>query len=226
MEPEGQRRDVALVMAEQGLSERHACKLPEVGRSRYRYERISEPDTELRRELVELARQKLRYGYRRLGVLLAQGGQRVNQKCIYRLYREESLAVRRLKRTRVQCAAQPAPTLTQINQEWSMDFVPDTLRTGRSFRTLTVVDSWTRECVALEVGTCLTSQRMSRVLEWVMAQRGKPHTIRCDKGPNLPHGTFLPGASRNRSNCSTYNRANQCRTERWKASTDDCATSA
>jgi putative transposase len=187
----GQRRDVALVTAEHGLSEHHACKLLEVDRSSYRYERISEPDTELRRELVELARQKPRYGYRRLGVLLARGGKRVNHKCIYRLYREENLAVRRLKRKRVQRTAQPAPTLTQINQEWSMDFVTDTLSTGRSFRALPVVDSWTRECVALEAGTCLTSQRVSRVLEWVMAQRGKPHTIRCDNGPEFTSRHFL-----------------------------------
>jgi putative transposase len=120
MELVGQRRDVALVMADHGLSERHACKLLEVDRSSYRYERTSEPDTELRRKLVELARQKPRYGYRRLGVLLARGGKQVNHKCIYRLYREENLAVRRLKRKRVQRAAQPTPTLTQINQEWSM----------------------------------------------------------------------------------------------------------
>lgn len=191
MELVGQRRDVALVMADHGLSERHACKLLEVDRSSYRYERTSEPDTELRRRLVELARQKPRYGYRRLGVLLARGGKQVNHKCIYRLYREENLAVRRLKRKRVQRAAQLAPTLTQINQEWSMDFVTDTLSTGRSFRALTVVDSWTRECVALEVGTCLTSQRVSRVLEWAMAQRGKPHAIRCDNGPEFTSRHFL-----------------------------------
>ena len=80
---------------------------------------------------------------------MASGGKRVNSKCIYRLYRDENLAVRRLKRKGVQRAVQLAPRLTHINQEWSMDFVSDALSTGRSFQALTVVDSWTRKCVAL-----------------------------------------------------------------------------
>ena len=141
MELVGLRRDVALVMVGHGLTERNACKLLEVDRSSYYYERTSEPDTELRRKLVELARQKPHYAYRRLGVLLARGGKRVNHKCIYRLCREENPAVRRLKHKRAQRAAQPTPTLMQINQEWSMDFVSDTLRTGRSFGALTTLDS-------------------------------------------------------------------------------------
>jgi putative transposase len=121
MELVGQRRDVALVMVDHGLSERHACKLMEVDRSSYRYERTSKPDTELRRKLVELAMQKPRYGYRQLDVLLARGGKQVNQKCIYRLYREENLAVRRLKRKRVQRSDQLAPTLPKSirNGRWT-----------------------------------------------------------------------------------------------------------
>jgi putative transposase len=98
MELAEQRREVALLMDGHGLSERHDCKLLEVDRSSYRYEQIRESDRELRRKLVELARQKPRYWYRLLGVLRGRGGKRVNHKCICRLYREENLAVRRLKR--------------------------------------------------------------------------------------------------------------------------------
>jgi len=86
------------MIAEHGLSERRACKLLEVDRSSYRYEPQPDRDAQLRQELIELARQKPRFGYRRLAALLERRGHQVNHKRLYRIYREERLAVRRVKR--------------------------------------------------------------------------------------------------------------------------------
>src|SRR6185436_11551676 len=130
----------ALLMAQHQLSERHACKLLELNRSTYRYEARPDAHATLREALIALARQKPRYGYRRLWAILTRRGWKVNVKCIYRLYREEGLMVRRLKRKRVTRDALPESLLTGPNQEWALDFVSDALATGRALRALTVVD--------------------------------------------------------------------------------------
>jgi putative transposase len=178
-------------MAEGGVSERRACKLVEIDRSSYRYEPQPDRNAALREELIVLARQKPRYGYRRLGALLERRGERVNHKRLYRIYREEHLAVRRLKRKRLVRPPAPIAVLVRANQEWSMDFVMDGLATGRILRMLTVVDSYTRECLAIEVDSCLSSRRVTRVLEWVIEQRGTPEAIRCDNGPEFTSRHFL-----------------------------------
>ena len=178
-------------MAEHGVSERRACKLLEMDRSSYRYEPQPDRNAALREELIRLARQKPRYGYRRLGVLLERRGYRANHKRLYRIYREEHLAVRRLKRKRLMRAAVPVATLVRANQEWSIDFVMDGLATGRVLRMLTAVDGYTRECLAIEVDSCLSSRRVTRVLDWVIQQRGTPAAIRCDNGPEFTSRHFL-----------------------------------
>ena len=182
---------MALVMAEHSLSERHACKLLEVDRTSYRYEPYPDRNVELRQELIELAKQKPRYGYRRLLALLERRGWEVNHKRLERLYREEHLAVRRLKRKRLLRPAAPMTEAQQANQEWSMDFVMDGLATGRWIRALTVVDSYTRECLAIEVDSCLSSRRVTRTLEWIIQQRGQPGALRCDNGPEFTSRHFL-----------------------------------
>lgn len=181
-------------MEEHDMSERQACKLLEMDRTSYRYEPQPDPDEKLRRELVELARQKPRYGYRRLHALLARRGWKVNPKRIYRLYREENLAVRRLKRKRIQRVPPGPPALTARNQEWAIDFVTDSVATGRSFRGFTVVDSYTRECPAIEVASCLPSVRVARVLDRIIDERGAPAAIRCDNGPEFTSRRFLSWA--------------------------------
>lgn len=185
------RRDVALVMAEHDLSERQACKLLEVDRTSYRYAPRPDGNAGLRQALIELAKQKPRFGYRRLGALLAKRGWKANPKRIYRLYREEHLAVRRLKRKRLRRAAPAVSTLTGANQEWAIDFVTDSLATGRGFRALTIVDSYTRECPAIEADSCLSAHRVTRVLERVIEERGAPKAIRCDNGPEFTSRHFL-----------------------------------
>jgi putative transposase len=173
------------------LSERQACRLLEVDRSSYRYAAAPDSDAPLRTALVELARQKQRYGYRRLWAVLSKQGWTANLKRIYRLYREENLMVRRLKRKRVVRTAPKDVNLSAPNQEWALDFVCDALATGRGIRMLTVVDSFTRECPAIEVNTGLSGLRVTRVLERVIAERGKPKTIRCDNGPEFTSRHFI-----------------------------------
>lgn len=173
-------------MATYGLSERRACKLVDLGRSSYRYEPRPDHNGALRQELIALARQKPRYGYRRLHALLQRRGHPdLSVMRVYRLYQREHLAVRRLKRKRLVREVASPPRLHRPNQEWALDFATDALATGRLLRVLAVVDAFTRECLALEVDTSFASQRVTRVLERVIEQRGTPTAIRCDNGPEL-----------------------------------------
>jgi putative transposase len=150
---------VAFAIEQYGMSERQACKLVNVDRSSYRYEPRPDHNAQLRGELLSVARQKPRYGYRRLQVLLERGGHYASPQRIYRLYRKEGLAVRRLKRKRLTRVPIPARHISRANQEWALDLVSDSLATGRGVRILAVVDAFTRECLALETDTSLSSQQ-------------------------------------------------------------------
>ena len=182
---------MAFVQAEHGLSERRACKLLAMERSSYRYEPRPDRNVELRGELVKLARQKPRYGYRRLHALLSRRGQEVNVKRVYRLYVEEKLMVRRKKRKRLVRERAVEPRLLRANQEWAMDFITDGLATGRMVRILSVVDAYTRECLALEADTSLGSGRVTRVLERLIGERGRPENVRSDNGPEFTSRRML-----------------------------------
>ena len=182
---------MAFVMREYHYSERSACKLMSLDRTTYRYQPRPDHNAELREQLVALARQKPRYGYRRLCALLERGGSKASPQRVYRIYSAEHLAVRRLKRKRLLRPAPGDKLIHRPNQEWAIDFVADGLATGRGLRMLTVVDSYTRECPAIEVDTGLSSRRVTRVLDGVIDQRGKPAVIRCDNGPEFTSRHFL-----------------------------------
>ena len=176
---------MAFVRSEHGLSERRACKLLEMERSSCRYGPSPDRNAALREELLKLSRQKPRYGYRRLHALLSRRGYEVNVKRVHRLYVEERLVVRRKKRKRLVRERAAEPRLTGPNQEWAMDFVTDGLATGRMVRILTVIDAYTRECVALEADFSLGSRRVTRVLERAIAEHGRPEQVRSDNGPEF-----------------------------------------
>jgi transposase InsO family protein len=114
-----------------------------------RYRSRRPPDTELRVRLRELANQRRRFGYRRLFILLRDQGEPSGLNRIYRLYREEGLAVRK-RRSRRKAVGTRAPILVEArpNAHWSLDFVHDQLAYGRRFRILNIVDDVTRECLA------------------------------------------------------------------------------
>ena len=189
MAPAARRGAWVAATAGLGLSERRACRLVKIHRSVARYKPRREAPTELLTRLRELASERRRYGYRRLAVLLRREGFVVNHKKVYRLYRDEGLAVRRVrrrKRKKLAGAERVIPSLPESrNQCWSMDFVQDSLADGRRIRVLTLVDNYSRECLALEVGTSLPGARVVRVLEQVSRIRGKPKTIVVDNGPEF-----------------------------------------
>jgi putative transposase len=176
--------------------------------------------------LVKLARQKPRYGYRRLHALLSRRGHEVNVKRIYRLYVEERLMVRRKRRKRLVRERAAESRLTRANQEWAMDFIVDGLATGRMVRILSLVDAYTRECLALEADTSLGSGRATRVLERLIAQRGRPENVRSDNGPEFTSPRCWPGRRTGRSAWFTSSQAVRCRTATSRASTAACAMSA
>ena len=115
----------------------------------------------------------------------------MNHKRIYRVYREAGLTIRRKARKHLRREGSPRQALTAANQEWALDFVHDAAESGRKFRALSVVDPYTRECLALEVDSSMGSRRVTRVLERIIAERGAPQAIRCDNGPELTSRSFL-----------------------------------
>jgi putative transposase len=169
-----------------GASERRACGLIGVHRATLRYRPRSRVDAALRQRLAELARERSRFGYRRLHVLLRREGYVVNHKRVLRLYQLAGLGLRRQKRKRMPSLARGAPDLpTRPNECWALDFVSDTLARGRRIRRLTIVDCFTRAAPAIEVDTSLPGARVVRAPEGIAAQRGLPETLLMDNGPEL-----------------------------------------
>lgn len=180
------------------FTERRACHLLRVPISSYRYQpRLHDDgqhDDGLRERLVALARERPRFGYRRLHVLLERAGEVINHKRVHRIYREAGLALRRKPRKHCVRVRSPLGVYTTANQEWALDFVHDVVALGRSIRVLNVVDAYTRECLAMEVDTSFAGLRVTRVLDGIIAERGLPQAIRCDNGPELTSRHFLAWA--------------------------------
>jgi putative transposase len=178
---------VSYVQVEYEISERHACRLVGLGRSTCRYRiRKAERDVALRVRLKELAAKRMRFGYRRLTAMLVREGVTANHKRVYRLYREEGLAMRMRSRRRIRWRGPVTnPAASRPNERWSMDFVSDCVSTGKVIRMLTVVDDYTRECPAIEVDTSLGGLRVRRVLDRIASERGLPEAIVLDNGPEF-----------------------------------------
>ena len=165
------------------ISERRACRLVRLCRSTKRYTSRRDPQSALRRRLCELASVRVRFGYRRLTILLRREGWKVNAKRIYRLYTQEGLAVRTKVRKKI---ARRRPVVIEVatgpNQRWSMDFVAARLEDGKLFRILTVLDQYTRECVGMLAKRHLSGQDVATVLDDAVAERGRPVSITVDNG--------------------------------------------
>jgi putative transposase len=153
--------------------------------SSQRYRSRRPPQEALRQRLRELAVERVRWGYRRLHVLLRREGHVVNHKRVYRLYRAEGLSMRRRKRKRVAVARQPLPAPTRWNEGWALDFMSDALSSGRRFRVLNVMDMLSREALAAEVDSSLPAARVIQTLERIALERGYPMRISLDNGPEL-----------------------------------------
>ena len=174
-------------LVDQGLrSQRRAADLVGVHRSVARYRSSRPPDTVLRERLKELAAQYTRYGYKTLHGMLKSEGLVINEKQTYRIYRDESLQVRRKRRKRLPRHQRvPMPMVTRPNQRWSMDFMSDQLVTGRRFRIFNLVDDFTRECVGQIVDFSISGERVARYLDEVSTTRKLPDEIVLDNGPEM-----------------------------------------
>jgi putative transposase len=148
--------------------------------------------------LKELAARRMRFGYRRLTAMLRREGMAANHKRVYRLYREEGLAMRIRARRRIRWRGPVTnPATSRPNERWSIDFLSDCVSTGRVIRMLTIVDDCTRECPAIEVDTSLGGLRVRRVLDRIARERGLPKAIVLDNGPEF-RGRALAACSEQR----------------------------
>lgn len=158
-----------------------------ISRSVFRYRFTRDEQVPLRLRISEIARVRVRYGYKRIHVLLRREGWLVNHKRVYRLYCEEGLNLRakKPKRRRSALARVQQPPAESVNESWSMDFVTDSLFNGHRFRALTIVDNFSRECLAIEVGQHVRGEDVVRVMDGLKAQRGVPVYIKVDNGPEF-----------------------------------------
>jgi putative transposase len=160
--------------------------LVNISASVYRYRPKSDSDIALRQRLRELAGQRKRFGSPRLHILLKREGLVINHKRTERLYHEEGLALRRKRRRKGTAGLRVMmPSPQRPNQRWSMDFVTDSIVTGRRFRALAIVDDYSRECPVIEVDTSLGGTRVVSVLERLAETRGLPNVITTDNGPEF-----------------------------------------
>ena len=168
------------------LSERRACSIIGISRRVLRYRSRRPDDAAIRVRMRELALQRRRFGYRRLGILLAREGLKMNRKKLLRIYREEGLKVRRRKGRKRAIGTRAPMTIPQgPNQRWSLDFLSDAFTDSRKFRIFAVVDDFSRECLTLVADTSLSGTRVARELDAVMAWRGRPVMIVSDNGTEL-----------------------------------------
>ena len=177
---------VSCIRESLGLSERKACLLVSLSVTAFRYQPETDNDEVVRKRLRELAEQRKRFGSPRLHILLKREHLVINHKRTERIYREEGLALRRKRRRKGAAGARIVlPAAQRPNEHWSMDFVSDSIVTGRRFRALTVVDNYSRECPVIEVDTSLGGARVVNVLERLSETRGLPEVITLDNGPEF-----------------------------------------
>ena len=178
------RRAARYLQAHYSASERRVCDVIELSRATLRYQFKRDHQDALRQRIREIAQVRVRYGYKRIHVLLAREGIKANHKRIYRLYCEEGLQLRAKRPRRHVSASHRKESIkaSQPNQYWAMDFVSDQLTGGKRFRALTVVDVYTRECLAITPGQHLGAEDVVKTLEGIASKRGAPSGIQCDNG--------------------------------------------
>ena len=184
--PAAKKQVAGYLQDQHGLSQRRSASLVQMPTCSLRYRSRREEDAPLRSRLKELADERPRWGYKRLHGRLRLENVMVNHKKVYRLYCEEKLKLRVKKGKRIKSEKRgEVSELTAPNQLWTMDFVHDALCDGRSFRTLNIIDAYTRQCLHIEADTSLSGGRVVRVLEGLLPKKGKPQVIQIDNGPEF-----------------------------------------
>ncbi len=183
MTPVAKRKAVAHLVNNHQVSQRRACEVLEVDRSTVRYRSKRMDNTEQRDAIKLVAKERRRFGYRRINIMVQRGGIYMNHKKLRRIYAEEKLQVRhRGGRKRALGTRRPMDVPNGANQRWSLDFVSDAFADCRRFRILTVVDDFTKECVTLVADTSISDLRVTRELAQAITERGLPKTIVSDNG--------------------------------------------
>jgi putative transposase len=182
-----ERRELAkYVMEAHHLSERQACRMLALSRSVFRYHARQADDGQIAEELLQLAAWKPRWGIGKMVAYLKNQGYAWNHKRIRRIYCELRLNLRIKPRKRLpKRTPQPLSQPERANQSWSLDFMSDSLASGRAFRTLNILDDFNREVLWIEVDTSLPAERVVRILDALITWRGCPTQIRMDNGPEL-----------------------------------------
>lgn len=158
--------------------------------AQYRLKRTDDPHVVER--LTAIAMERRRFGYRRLTIMLRREGMVVNHKRVHRIYRKLGLQLRpRRKRGVRYVRGNAVPPVSRANERWSVDFVHDRLSNGRKFRALTIVDDFSRECIAIEVDFSFPSARFVRALEQIASTRNLPRTIKSDNGSEFTSELML-----------------------------------
>ncbi len=180
------RREQVDYAVSRGASVRHSCALLQVSRSALEYaSRMPARDAELGDQLVEISKAHPKYGHRMAWGLLQLGGTRINRKRVRRVWRSLGLHRRRRKSRKIRTGRPRVMTPTGPNQVWAYDFVHDTCASGQKLKMLTLVDEWTRECLAIEVATSMGAAAVIRVLERAFESYGTPAVLRSDNGPEF-----------------------------------------
>ena len=191
------RRELVRWMQTKGMSERRGLRVVGMSPSALRY--VPRPDRNgpLRARIVALAQRHRRYGVGMIYLKLRQADEIVNYKRVERLYRLEKLHIRRRRRKKIpEADRQPLIRPGQANEIWSMDFVFDRIASGRTLKCLTIVDDGTHESVAVVPEHTIGGDHLTRLLDSVCSQRGRPMMIRSDNGPEFTGKAMLTWAHR------------------------------
>ena len=221
------------------VTRRRACRLVQLHRSVFYYRSVKDPKLALRGRMREIARTRVRYGYRRIHVLLRREGWTLGRNQVYRLYTEEALQLRRKlpKRRKMRVTRRERFTPRRPNDAWCMDFVSDQLTNGQRFRALTIVDVFSREALAIQVGQSLRGEHVVDVCNQLVAQRRAPKRVFVDNGSEFSgrlldlwayhHGVQIdfsrPGKPTDNCFIETFNGSlrDECLNVNWFESLED-----
>ena len=186
-------------MQTKGLSERRGLQIMQMSASALRYEPRPDRNFVVRERIIALAQRHRRYGVGMIHLKLRQaGGEVINYKRVERIYRLEKLQIRRRRRKKIPTAdRQPLLRPGAANETWSVDFVFDRIASGRTIKCLTVVDDGTHEAVAVVPEHTIGGEHLTRILDGICSQRGKPKIIRSDNGAEFTGKAMLTWAHRN-----------------------------
>jgi len=187
VKPADRREAVGYMQTHYQASERRSCHVLRIYRSAYRRKPTKDEQAYLRMRIKEIASVRVRYGYRRIHVLLRREGWKINHKRVYRIYRQEGLNLwNRSKPKRKSILRLPDRLgATTVNECWSMDFVSDQLYNGKRFRVLTILDTYSRECVGIHADKAIKGETVTAVLDRIKQTRGLPKRIKVDNGPEF-----------------------------------------